>query len=444
MRKERTITVLIDNVADRLAEQLRSENEAQRQQAAEMLFKEDPSRVADVLIPMLQSSISDDVHGLCMDILQKTGGCVALDQIRQDHWFDDLKADADPGNFELVAGIIGNRYLAYSILLGLQITRLRQMESPNAMTIVEFTSDSEMIQKLPLSQFNLQVASVLLGIGIHTIRECELPLTEEQALSIIGEMPLLVAPLFDIFPSHLAAVQKGSLFKSVIGMTTPRGKAFLTIDEFHRLILQLLRFDVQRYGQERLAFDFNTGPAVAAYEQQDYAQVISLLETWPGLLSTMLKTPAQDALSEPQLEGIAQGCQLLGSSFIYMGNVQYAEEVLRLGIRYTGDTPFGAQLFLDMGVLLNQEERYGEAIAFLRRATVTQPTLVAGWIALGRALRHRGRRVAAWLALSHAISILHEKEDAMDDADRSAMAEADAERHPVAQAIEEAAIAWPF
>ena len=425
----------------------------------EALVGEDPVKVAELLIPMLQADIPDDLHDICMDILQQVGVCISLEGIRQDHWFDELKAEADPQNIEIVSQIVGKRYFAYSILLGLQIQSLKQTADPNLArlsddsldeggmsksTLVEFTSDSEMIQKLPLEQFNLQVASVLLGIGVNATRHCTLPLTAEQALSIIGEMPLLVAPLFDIFPTHLAAVQKGSLFKCIIGLSTPKGRAFLSIEEFDKLVLQLLRFDVQRYGQERLTFDFDTTSATAAFNRGDYQQVIHLLETWPGLLSTMLKTPAQKELNETQLARIASGCRLLSGAFRHMGETEFAMEVIRLAIRYTADTEFVAPLYLEMGALLNHEERFGEALAFLRRATVLDPESATGWASLGKALRHQHRLIAAWIALREAQSLGAAKfDDHFIAPAETVRNETDAQIEILRKAFKDAQLVWP-
>ena len=400
--------------------------------------------MAESLIPLLQLDIPDTTHKTCMNILQKTGSLVSLDALRQDNWFDELKAEVDPENIDLVSRILGKRYFAYSLLLGLQITSIRQHSDEPGNTIVEFTSDSEMVQKLPLSQFNMQVASVLLGIGINAQRHCTLPLTDEQALTIIGEVPLLVAPLFEIFPTHLAAVQKGALFNCVIGLATPKGRAFLAIEEFDKLILQLLRFDVQRYGQGKIDHDFDTEPALAAYEQQDYQQVINLLETWPGLLSTMLKTPAQKELSDKQLMGIAKGCQLLSSAFEHIGNSEYAQEVIRLGIRYTADTPYAGPLYLEMGLILNKAEQFGEAIAYLRRATRILPTVVMGWSELGKALMQRHRCIAAWLVLEHAMTLLTDSADSVGtQLDQSARKDADAALAVLRNIFNEANIVWP-
>ena len=367
----------------------------------------DPALVARHLIPLLKTEVSDGTYQACMDTLVNVGACLALDDIRQDKWFENLKAEAHADNMELVSRIIGPRFFAYSILLGLQIESLRQPdpdlpEDEKKDTIVEFTTDSEMIQKLPLTQFNMQMASVLMDIGIDSVRKCTLPLDSQQALGIIGEMPLLVAPLFELYPTHLAAVQQGSRLQSAVAISTARGKAFLPVEEFHKLVLQLLQFDVQRFGLSQLVLNFETAEAEEAYSQNNFDRVIHLLETWPGLLSTLLKTPAQKDLSLAQRQQIATGCALLSGSYMHRNEPQWAVEVVRLGLRYTFDTPHADALFIEMGMILNQLREYGQAIGYLKHATIINPESPVPWRELGKALYHQHRLIGAQLALAEA------------------------------------------
>jgi hypothetical protein len=386
---------------------LKSEDNTLCRDAVTTLSGMDPVLVANQLIPLLKTDISDATCQACMDALVNVGACLPLDDIRQDKWFENLKAEANSDNMELVSRIIGPRYFAYSILIGLQIESLRQpdpdlSQNEKTDTIVEFTTDSEMIQKLPLTQFNMQVASVLMDIGIDSVRKCTLPLDSQQALSIIGEMPLLVAPLFELYPTHLAAVQNGSRLQSAVAISTAREKAFLPIEDFHKLILQLLQFDVQRFGLSQLVLNFETAEAEEAYSQNNFDRVIHLLETWPGLLSTLLKTPAQKDLSLAQRKQIATGCTLLSGSYMHRNEPQWAVEVIRLGIRYTFDTPHANALFLEMGMILNQLREYGQAIGYLHHATIVSPESPVPWRELGKALYHQHRLMGAQLSFARA------------------------------------------
>lgn len=385
-----------------LVDDLQSDDDARQLRAVEALGQMPPKTVGEALITLMQQDISMNTSNRCMALLEKLGICVSLTTLRQDHWFEQLQQSGDATNMALVTRIVGKRYLAYSILLGIQIEQLHINERNPDLTMVNFTTDTEMVQKLPLSQFCMQVTSVLLSIGIHSEHKAVNPMTEAQALAICGEMPLLVAPLFDIFPTHVSAIQLDDRFLGMVCLDTPKGHAYLKIDEFHKLVLQLLQLDMYRFGGENLFEDLDTRAAAKAYRKRNFEEVATLLETWPAVLSTMLKSPAQKNLTAEQLEKIAEGCQLLSGAYLHTGQTAWAEEVIRLGIRYVSDTPHAWSLYLEMGLLLNVERRYGEAIGFLRRATVLSPESAEAWAALGKALRQRRRLIAAWFVLKEA------------------------------------------
>lgn len=385
---------------EKLAEKLLSDAKNIREQAIVALLEKDPDAVLNAICSLLLTDISSYTRAACFDISERLEGTISLESIQQDGWLDDVRAEAE--NFELVSRIIGERYLAYSILLGLQIDSIKNDQNKTDGTIVQFTADNEMIQMLPLEQFKSQVTSVLLSIGPQNSEEFSLPLTEQKALELIGELSLLVAPLFDISVQRLFAVKPDNILRSVISVKTPSGYSYLNLRDFHHLIVELIQRDLEKLGPAQLSLELNADAALLAYQQQNWEEVISQLETWPGLLSTMLRSPAKKQLTADQLLHIAKGTQMLADVYQMQDNLTWAKEIYRLGIRYVENTTYGGPLYFALGLLHNNEGEFGQAIGYLRRALSLGDNPAQVYAALGKALLERKKVFGAYLAFKEA------------------------------------------
>jgi len=73
-------------------------------------------------------------------------------------------------------------------------------------------------------------------------------------------------------------------------------------------------------------------------------------------------------LPEQARQRIAEGLGLLGTACAKLGNEVQGEEVLRLAVQYAQDGKAAAEIFLRLGKMFLDGERWGEAIGPLRRA----------------------------------------------------------------------------
>jgi tetratricopeptide (TPR) repeat protein len=143
--------------------------------------------------------------------------------------------------------------------------------------------------------------------------------------------------------------------------------------------------------------------AEAAAQKNEWPKVVALLGAWPAPLAIFLRTPEGQTLTADARGLIAKGLGLLGSACVAMGEIEQAEEVLRIGIQYAQEGVGAADLFRRLGEALLLNGRPGEAVGPLRRALAFggPPALVMP--PLARAFLQRNRFVAAYACVRAAI-----------------------------------------
>ena len=75
-----------------------------------------------------------------------------------------------------------------------------------------------------------------------------------------------------------------------------------------------------------------------------------------------------ESLSEDVHGRLSVSLDLLGTAYANMGELDAANEVLRLGIQWAGESGKAGGLFLALGRASVAGEKHGEAIGLLRRA----------------------------------------------------------------------------
>jgi hypothetical protein len=147
----------------------------------------------------------------------------------------------------------------------------------------------------------------------------------------------------------------------------------------------------------------------------EWPRVVSLLGAWPAPLAIFLRTPEGQMLTADARGLIAKGLGLLGSACVALGEVEQAEEVLRIGIQYAQEGVAAADLFRRLGEALLLNDRPGEAVGPLRRALAFggPPELVMPLLA--RAFLQRERFVAAFACLRAAVEAGVAERDMADE-----------------------------
>jgi hypothetical protein len=381
---------------------LASPSEAQRE-AAIVALQDRPAELAvPEIVRLLLLDPTSEVQAACLDLLERFGSAVELRGVRADDWFTKI-GDQFEG-FRAISDLMGPRFLAYSMILGLQIRSLSRDPNVPANTTVEFESGDGEPQSLTLGEFRLRAVQALMKRR-HEPPVVKLPLNEEDALRLVGPTALLVAPLFDLRLENVIASPETPQRVVVGFLSTTGGMTFLEWPTFEALIHQLVMSDMRGATEEPFRLDLTAvDDARAAAARGDHEGVIRMLENWPGLLAALQRTPVARKLAAPQVSLIGEGLLLLGRAFEVQGRLVWSEELYRLGLQIAREQPPSRDLFLRLGELLVDGERYGESIAPLRRALALGADEREVLPVLGRALLRRGRKVAAALVLARASS----------------------------------------
>jgi tetratricopeptide (TPR) repeat protein len=136
----------------------------------------------------------------------------------------------------------------------------------------------------------------------------------------------------------------------------------------------------------------------------DYDKTIALLGAWPGPLSLFLRTPQGQALGSGEKAALSRALGVLGTAYLKKQQVEWADEVLRLGVQWGQDTAATGELFVLLAQTRVKNEGYGEAIGLLQRALEVGASQATVMPLLARCFAKRRRYVAAAVCLERALS----------------------------------------
>jgi hypothetical protein len=327
---------------------------------------------------------------------------IPLDDVRADGWFERLGEGS--AAFAQLNGIVGARYVAFAVVAGLRITALAvDQRNPDASTI-EFGTEGGPTQRMPLGEFKKRLSTALLGED-----EPAPPITpgatSDAIQAAIGFRYVLLAPIFGIRLESLRIPPKGD---AIITIVRASGQKDVTIGELRELVRQGIRDEASRSTQQRSPFSIDleaVRTAKTAAAAGEHERIVSLLGTWPGPLSMLLRTMEGQSLSREVRTTIAEGLGLLGSAYASLDRGDWAHEILRLAIQWGQDGPVTADLFRRLGATHLVQDRHGEAIGMLRRSLALGGEEKEVLPLLATAYAARERRIAALLTLDRAVSV---------------------------------------
>ncbi len=335
----------------------------------------------------------------------------SLDAVRTDGWFERIGEGI--GSFQALCEIVGERFFAFSIIVGARITALTVDRRTPDQTLVDFVvglgeADADLEpQRLTLADFRRRLVGALL---VEEDRDVPPPAreTDTEAIQLfIGVRYLLLAPLYGYSLQRLVVVPREKNREEEAQLLVRRDGAEedYDLETFRTRIRSHVREELERASTgQRSAIDLaKVAEAEAASLKSEWAKVVQLLGAWPAPLAIFLRTPEGQTLAPDARGLISKGLGLLGSACVHLGEVEQAEEVFRIGIQYAQEGIAAADLFRRLGEALLQSGRAGEAVAPLRRASAFGAPATEIFPLLGRALLERKRYVAAYACFRDAI-----------------------------------------
>jgi len=338
---------------------------------------------------------------------------ISLDAVRSDGWFERLGGGS--AAFAQLCQIVGDRFVAFSIVAGLRITALQvDGRNPERSNIEFGVGEDGPTQRMTLGDFRRRLANALIAEEdpVGSLPDRPGP---EDLQAYLGVRNILLAPVLGIELLALRVDEVPVVLARVDELETE-----LPVEELRELVRDRIRAEAEKYrAGAPFAIDLSAIPeAEAAADQGPPERVVALPGGWPGPLSMILRTPEGIAITNEPRAAIVHALGLLGTAYAAMGRNDWAEDVLRLGIQWGGDGAGTADLFRRLGETHLANDRYGEAIGLLRRALALwdaphvldeaheaerREQRARAYIALARAFTGRRRLTAALVSLERAV-----------------------------------------
>jgi tetratricopeptide (TPR) repeat protein len=343
-----------------------------------------------------------------------------LDALRTDGWFERIGEGI--GSFQALCEIVGERFFAFSIIVGARITALTIDRRSPDQTLVDFVvgsaeADGDLEpQRLTLADFRRRLVGALL---VEEEKQAPVPErdTDIEAIQLyIGVRYLLLAPLYGYSLVTLTLDPENGAPPEITVLHDGVEEKH-ELDAFRLRIRAHVREELDRVTTgARSAIDLSkVADAEACALRKEWPKVIALLGTWPAPLAIFLRTPEGQMLAPEARALIAKGLGLLGSACVHVGEIEQAEEVFRIGIQYAQEGMAAAELFRRLGEALLMNDRPGEAIGPLRRALAFGGLPQEVLPPLARAFLQRGRYVAAFACLKDALAAGAPEKDLAED-----------------------------
>lgn len=315
---------------------------------------------------------------------------IDLSAIRADGWLEDL-GDETP-EFDQLCAVVGRRFVGFSFITGVRIAAIAYDPQAPHTSLVDFVvGESDAQERLTLADFRERLGAALLS-ATDPMTELPASPSPDELRTFVGRRYLLLAALFGI---RLDAIELGRepMLHIDLGGTTES----ITVSGLRDVLHNAIRSELTRARPNQpFSIDFKKIPqAEAANARGDFHEAIALLGAWPGPLSMFLRTPQGQALGANERSKLVRALGALGEAYLRTRQMDWAEDVLRLGIQFGQDLPAAAVLFSALGRVRVETDRPGEAIGLLRRALALGASKAVVLPELARCFLARNRAVAA-------------------------------------------------
>jgi len=320
-----------------------------------------------------------------------------LSTARPDGWFDGVLAQSE--DFEKACQIIGRNTLGLALVAGARVSSLTANPHSEERTMVEFSIGRDpTVRQVPLPEFRQTIAQYLLtplqGVALPENPDVEV------LQAHVGGRYMLEASLF--YVRLLELRHEVGLSEVVVEFNDLRHT--LTLDDFRDVIDERVRAELGiEQPADGMAIDLAVvDQAEEANAHGNWGATVAMLTPWLTPISMLLRTGEAGTLSEEVHGRLSESLELLGTAYANMGDFDAANEVLRLGVQWAGESSKAAELFLTLGRASVASDKHGEAIGLLRRALRLGADEHQALLLLARSFAARNQSLAALVCLEQA------------------------------------------
>lgn len=333
------------------------------------------------------------------ELLAERGLVVSLEPYVVENWFDAMIKRID--GFEEVCDVVGYRFMAFSLIIGINLRAvMHNPEFPSEST-VEFAIQGEaQIQEAPIEDFRKMLLVSLLSTD-PAAKPVGLPPSRDEIARLVGVRYLLLSPLYGVRPRKLYVLDQslGTDGYSVVFDHEGEAREW-SLERFREFLRDFVSAEQVREPAARGRYAAeDVRSAEKALGAGNPERALEYLRDWilfvrnfrlTGSVAQLVKEP--DAL-------FARGLLLTGRAYRLMERNRLSEDLLRFSIQLIPAGPTLPLFYYELAIIMMQENRFGEAIAPLRHSLKLGLTHERVYPYLGEALLRSDRFVGASLVL---------------------------------------------
>ncbi|MBW2262962.1 MAG: hypothetical protein JRG91_13375 [Deltaproteobacteria bacterium] len=333
------------------------------------------------------------------EILSERGLLVDLGPFVVDTWFESMLKRID--GFEEVCDVVGYRFMAFSLIIGINLRAvMHNPEFPSDSTVEFVIQGEEESQEAPIEDFRKMLLVSLLSDDPPP-SPVPTPPSRDDVARLVGVRYLLLSPLYNVHPRKLYIIDQelGTDGYAVVFDHDGETREW-SLERFREFLRGFVSEEQVREPEARGRFAVeDVRSAEKALSVGNPERALEYLRDWilfvrnyrlTGSVAQLVKEP--DAL-------FARGLLLTGRAYRLLGRKRLSEDLLRFSIQLL---PSGATLpkfYYELAVIMMEEKRFGEAIGPLRHALHLGLPHERVYPHLGEALMRSDRVVGAALLL---------------------------------------------
>ena len=333
------------------------------------------------------------------EVLSERGLLVDLQPFVVDTWFESMIKRID--GFEEVCDVVGYRFMAFSLIIGINLRAvMHNPEFPSESTVEFLIQGEKESQETPIEDFRKMLLVSLLSDDPPP-SPVPTPPSRDEVARLVGVRYLLLAPLYSVRPRKLYILDQelGTDGYSVVFDHDGETREW-SLERFREFLRDFVSEEQVREPAAKGRFaseDVNS--AEKALSAGNPERALEYLRDWilfvrnyrlTGSVAQLVKEP--DAL-------FARGLLLTGRAYRLLDRKRLSEDLLRFSIQLL---PSGATLpkfYYELAIIMMEEKRFGEAIGPLRQALKLGLSHERVYPHLGEALMKCDRVVGAALVL---------------------------------------------
>jgi hypothetical protein len=387
-----------------------SSGDSERLEACRAILDEADPRIVRLMHEIRLSESPSRFSHAIDEMLAERGLLVDLGPFVVDTWFESMIKRID--GFEEVCDVVGYRFMAFSLIIGINLRAvMHNPEFPSESTVEFVIQGEEESQEAPIEDFRKMLLMSLLSDD-PAPSPVPTPPSRDEVARLVGVRYLLLSPLYSVRPRKLYIIDQalGTDGYSVVFDHDGETREW-SLERFREFLRDFVSEEQVREpaAKGRFAAE-DVRSAEKALSAGNPERALEYLRDWilfvrnyrlTGSVAQLVKEP--DAL-------FARGLLLTGRAYRLLDRKRLSEDLLRFSIQLL---PSGATLpkfYYELAVIMMEEKRYGEAIGPLRHALALGLSHERVYPHLGEALMKSDRVVGAALVLGelNREGLLHE------------------------------------